>query len=472
MRLHFLGAAQTVTGSAYLLETRKQRFLIDAGLSQGSPQSGHLNARIFPFDPRHLDGIILTHAHADHSGLIPRLVAEGFRGPIYATPPTIDLCRIILPDSGTIQEEDARTENKWRRKYGKDLLTPLYTKQQAELALKYFERLPYFKRETLGRNIRLTLHDAGHILGSAVIELEVDGTTLVFTGDLGNRNNQLLRDPSTLSHADYLITESTYGNRTHSSLDKRIAQLTQVINEAKGPIIVPAFAVERTQELLFDLYNLMLRGKIPTLPIYVDSPMAVSATSLFGKYPNCLAPEVQAVFRQHSPFDMPNLHMVREADASARLNSLQAPAIIISASGMCEGGRIRHHLYHHLPKADATVLFVGYQAERTLGRKIRDGARSVTLFNESIPVLAKVCAIDAYSAHADANGLMEWIGAFEQPPALTFITHGEINASEALAERLAEEHGLISVIPAPGEAYELLPASSSMSTLRPREESA
>ncbi|MBO9542779.1 MBL fold metallo-hydrolase [bacterium] len=472
MRLHFLGAAQTVTGSAYLLETNKQRFLIDAGLSQGSAHSYELNARALPFHPRHLDGIILTHAHADHSGLIPRLVAEGFRGPIYATPPTIDLCRIILPDAGTIQEEDAKSENKWRRKHGKSLLTPLYTKQQAEHALKYFERLPYLKRTTLGRNIRLTLHDAGHILGSSIVELEVEGSRLVFTGDLGNVNNQLLRNPATLPHADYLITESTYGNRSHGRISDRVAKLKEVVLNARGPVIIPAFAVERTQELLFDLHRLIAQGEIPPLPIYVDSPMAVSATALFEKHPNCLAPEIQAMFRTRSPFEMPNMHFIREAEASARLNKLNEPAIIISASGMCEGGRIRHHLYHHLSQAETTVLFVGYQAERTLGRRIRDGATQVTLFNETIPVRAKVVAIDAYSAHADANGLMDWIGAFEEAPALTFITHGELAASEALAERLAEEHGMISVIPAPGEAYELMPASSSPSTLRLREETA
>lgn len=472
MRLHFLGAAQTVTGSAYLLETRKQRFLIDAGLSQGSLQSSELNARSFPFNPRHLDGIILTHAHADHSGLIPRLVAEGFRGPIYATPPTIDLCRIILPDSGTIQEEDARNENKWRRKAGKTLLTPVYTKQQAEQALNYFERLPYLKRTTLGRNVSLTFHDAGHILGSAIVELEVDGSRLVFSGDLGNHNNQLLRDPARIPHADYLITESTYGNRLHGTVKDRVRQLRDIIRTAQGPIIIPAFAVERTQELLFDLYHLIRQGEIPPLPIYVDSPMAVSATELFEKHARWLAPEVQVMFRRQSPLDMPNLRMVREAEESALLNKLNTPAIIISASGMCEGGRIRHHLYHHLAMSETTVLFVGYQAERTLGRRIRDGATSVTLFNETIPVRARVAAIDSYSAHADANGLMDWIGAIEEPPALTFITHGEPIASEALAERLAEELGLISVIPAPGEAYELLPASSSLSTLRPKEQSA
>lgn len=472
MRLHFLGAAQTVTGSAYLLETRKQRFLIDAGLSQGSAQSSELNARLFPFDPRHLDGLILSHAHADHSGLIPRLVAEGFRGPIYATPPTIDLCRIILPDSGSIHEEDVRAENKWRRKCGKTLLTPLYTKQQAEQSLRHFERLPYYKRIAIGRNLYLTFHDAGHILGSAIVELEVDGSRLVFTGDLGNRDNQLLRNPDRLTQADYLITESTYGNRLHGTVASRIQQLTEVVRHARGPIIVPAFAVERTQELLYDLHRLFASGTLPRIPIYVDSPMAISATELFANYPSCLSVGMQAALRSKSPFEMPNLQMVRDPESSARLNSLEGPAIIISASGMCEGGRIRHHLFHHLPQEDATVLFVGYQAERTLGRRIRDGASQVTLFHETVPVRARIAAIDAYSAHADADGLLQWIGHFEEPPALTFITHGELPSSETLAERLAEELGLISVIPARGEIYELMSGSASMSTLRPREETA
>jgi len=460
MHLHFLGAAQTVTGSAYLLETAKQRFLIDAGLSQGSHKSERRNTRPLQFHPRHLDGIILTHAHADHSGLVPRLVAEGFRGPIYATPPTIDLCRILLADSGTIQEEDARYENKWRRRYGKDLVTPLYTKQQAEQAMRYFERLPYGKRISLGRNVKLTLHDAGHILGSAIVELEVEGSRIVFSGDLGKSNTPLLRDPAKIAHADYLIVESTYGNRLHGDPSQRLSQLIEVVRKAQGPIIIPAFAVERTQELLWDLADLTREGRIPEIPIFLDSPMAISATGVFEKHLNCLAPEIQARIRRgESPLSMPNLHIIREATESRALNGMQGPCIIISASGMCEGGRVRHHLFHHLPKPETTVLFVGYQAERTLGRRLRDGATEVSLFGETVRVRAKIHSIDAYSAHADAKGLVDWVGHMIESPAMTFVTHGEQRASEALANALTERYGLLTEIPRVGDVYEITPVA-------------
>lgn len=460
MHLHFLGAAQTVTGSAYLLETAKQRFLIDAGLSQGSHKSERRNTRPLQFHPRHLDGIILTHAHADHSGLVPRLVAEGFRGPIYATPPTIDLCRILLADSGTIQEEDARYENKWRRRYGKDLVTPLYTKQQAEQAMRYFERLPYGKRISLGRNVKLTFHDAGHILGSAIVELEVEGSRMVFSGDLGKSNTPLLRDPARISQADYLIVESTYGDRLHGDPAQRLSQLVQVVSQAQGPIIIPAFAIERTQELLWDLADLMREGRIPEIPIYLDSPMAISASGVFEKHVKCLAPDIQARIRRgESPFEMPNLHIIREASESRALNGVQGPCIIISASGMCEGGRVKHHLFHHLPKPETTVLFVGYQAERTLGRRLRDGATEVSLFGETVKVRATIHSIDAYSAHADAKGLLDWVGNIIEPPALTFVTHGEQRASEALANALTDRYGLLTEIPRVGDVYEITPVA-------------
>lgn len=472
MHLHFLGAAQTVTGSAYLLETAKQRFLIDAGLSQGSHKLEKRNTRPLHFLPRHLDGIILTHAHADHSGLIPRLVAEGFRGPIYATPPTIDLCRILLADSGTIQEEDARYENKWRRRHGKDLVTPLYTKQHAEQAMRYFERLPYGKRISLGRNVKLTMHDAGHILGSAILELEVEGSRIVFSGDLGNKNTPLLHPPAQIAHADYLIVESTYGDRLHADPTVRIRQLTEVVRQAKGPIIIPAFAVERTQELLWDLSNLMREGRIPEIPVYLDSPMAISATGVFEKHVNCLSPEVQARIRRgESPLEMENLRIIRDPSESRALNGVQGPCIIISASGMCEGGRVKHHLFHHLPKPETTVLFVGYQAERTLGRRLRDGAKEVSLFGETVQVRAKIQSIEAYSAHADARGLLEWVGHMIEPPAITFVTHGEQKASEALARALTDRYGLYTEIPKVGDVYDLMPvAEPSLGRLAPKGE--
>lgn len=468
MRIQFLGAAQTVTGSLYLIETKKQRFLVDAGLFQGSQKAEKQNFRPLPFHPKHLDGIILTHAHIDHSGLIPRLVAEGFRGPIYATPATIDLCKIVLPDSGSLHEEDCRYENKWRRKCGKDLLTPLYTRQQAEFALKYFEKLPYYKRLAIGRGINLTFHDAGHILGSAIVELEVEGSRVVFSGDLGNRENAILRDPDIIAQTDYLIIESTYGNRLHEDPKTRVDVLEKMINEMKGPLIIPAFAVERTQELMFDIIQLQEAGRIPTLPIYVDSPMAVSATEIFEKHPGLLGNNIKAAHhRGETPFEASNMHLIRSPEESQRLNRLTEPAIIISASGMCEGGRIRHHLYHHLPQPESTVVFVGFQAERTLGRRLKEGTSSITLFGETVPVRAKIRSIDSYSAHADYDSLISWVRGMQQPPAYTFITHGEPEAAKALSEKMMEELGIVTVIPSMGDLFDLLPASSGNARLEP-----
>lgn len=471
MRLHFLGAAQTVTGSLYYLEARKQRFIVDAGLYQGAGKhTARLNHRELPCHPRHLDGIILTHAHIDHSGFIPRLVAEGFRGPIYATPPTIDLCRIVLPDAGTLQEEDVRYENKWRRKAGKPLLTPLYTRQHAEQALRSFERLPYEKRVSLGRDVHLTFHDAGHILGSAVVELEVEGSRLVFTGDLGSARTPILPPPTTLDAVDYLVCESTYGDRQHDHPENREEQLAQLIDEARGPIVIPAFALERTQDLLYDLAKLLREGRLAPLPIYVDSPMAVSATDVFTRHQSYLSEALKALMRRgENPWEMPTLRLIRSIEESQALNQESGRCIIISASGMCEGGRVRHHLYHHLPQSTATVIFVGYQAHGTLGRRIRDGAASVSLFGEPVEVKARVAALTAYSAHADASTLLDWIGAMAVPPAYTFITHGEPAAAQALSERLGRELGLVTVIPTLGQAYELLPASSGSARLEPQE---
>lgn len=465
MRMHFLGAAQTVTGSSYLVETRRHRILIDAGLPQGSSRPER-QLQALPVHPRHLDAVILTHAHADHSGLIPRLVADGFRGPIYATPPTIDLCRIILPDSGTIQEEEARSENRWRRRRGKDLIQPLFTKQQAELSLRYFERLPYRKVIPLGRDVRLSFHDAGHILGSAVVDLEIEGSRLIISGDLGNNNSPLLRPKAIIDHADYLVIESTYGDRFHKNKGSRLEQLAEVIRNARGPIIIPAFAVERTQEMLFDLHQLIVSGRIPRMPIYLDSPMGVQATGVFSKHAHQLTDAAYRLFSQQGAMDW--LQIIGDARQSQELNRRTEPMIILSSGGMCEGGRIRHHLYHHLPHEEATVLFVGFQAEGTLGRRLRDGASEVVIHGDKIPVKAAIASIEAYSAHADRQGLLDWVGAMGLPPALTFVTHGEPRASESLAQALATEHGLAAVVPGIGDSFELLPASSRTARLVPK----
>lgn len=456
MQLTFLGAARMVTGSSYLLEVKGQKILIDCGMFQGSKAVVALNQREFAFNPGELDCVLLTHAHIDHSGLLPKLCNSGFKGPIYATKVTGELCSILLPDSAHIQEFDAEIFNRKGVRAGKVAMEPLYTVDDAYLCLQQFSAVSYDNEVVLSKHVSVRFFDAGHILGSSLLEIVVqeDGkkTKLVFSGDLGQPNQPLIKDPTVLSEADYIIVESTYGNRRHSHYDKEEA-LARIINETSargGNVIIPSFAVGRTQTILYHLHKLLKAGKIPDLPVVIDSPLAISATDIFMHNVQDYDSEALGMMRseQESPLYLPKLRFTKTSDESKALNDLDGSAIIISASGMADAGRILHHLKHNLWRPESSVLFVGYQAQGSLGRRLIEGAKKVKLLGEEISVKAEIHNLDGFSAHADQEQLLEWLGNFkEYNPACVFLVHGEVEMSEPFASLLKEKFGFQTNIP-------------------------
>lgn len=464
MQLTFWGAAQTVTGSMHLLETNGQRILLDCGLFQGKRQLSYDRNQVFPFDPASIDVVILSHAHIDHSGNLPNLVKQGFRGSIWSTPATRDLCVAMLQDSGHIQEQDAAYVNRKRARDGQPPVEPLYTKHDALEAVKQFISINYHRSFSPAPGVTASFLDAGHILGSAIVVLDVvEGQRerrLVFSGDLGRPGMAILRDSEVISDADFLIMESTYGNRRHEPREEARKVLQRVIIETykrRGRVIIPAFAVGRTQELVYALHQLSEAQKIPSIDIYVDSPLAVDVTEIFRAHPECYDEETLELMQQaRSPFGFRRLSYVREVEESKRLNFLRESAVIISASGMCESGRILHHLKNNIEDSDNTVLFSGFQAENTLGRRIVDGNRRVRIFGEEYDVRAKVVRIDGYSAHADSEELRVWASNFDKPRMQRiFLVHGEEESALALSGLLHRE-GFRSVeIPQRGQSAEL-----------------
>lgn len=440
-QLHFLGAAGTVTGSKYLLEANGQAILIDSGLYQGPRQLRERNHLPLPIDPRELAAVVLTHAHLDHSGYLPRLVLDGFKGPVYCTSATGDLLEILLPDSAHLLEEEARYKSKHRSAPKK----PLYTIDDARRSLSALHRLPFHEPFNIAPGVQGYFRRAGHILGAATLELRVQEgeqeTILVASGDLGRRGMLLVPDPEPVPYADVLLIESTYGDRRH---DTRPAtdSLAALIEEAvarRSVLLIPAFAVGRTQELLATIRLLERSGRIPSLPIFVDSPMAIEASELLGKHIDDLHPEARAqMLDGGSPIACGKLNLARSADESKALNELKGPAIIISASGMATGGRIMHHLRQRLPDPDSIICLSGFQAEGTLGRALFDGAEQVTIYGQSVPVRAQVRNLTALSAHADQTGLLAWCQHFRTPP-LTFVIHGEAGPRHALATELRRQ---------------------------------
>ena len=448
MKLTFDGAAQTVTGSMHLLEVNDQRILLDCGLYQGKRSESYERNLNFSFDPATIDAVILSHAHIDHSGNLPNLVKQGFRGSIWSTPATRDLCVAMLQDSGHIQEQDTEYVNRKRVRDGLPPVKPLYTKSDAVATIKQFVTINYGRSFTPLAGVTATFHDAGHILGSAFVVLDlVEGEQqrrLVFSGDIGRPGMAILNDPETITTADYLILESTYGNRRHTSRDEAGKLLRQVINETykhRGKVIIPAFAVGRTQDLVFALNLLTNTQKIPDLKIFVDSPLAVDVTEIFRSHPECYDEETLALLQQSkAPFGFSSLTYVRDVEASKRLNFLRESAVIISASGMCESGRILHHLKNNIEDPDNTILFSGFQAENTLGRRILDGNRRVRIFGEEYDVRAKVARIEGYSAHADSQELRNWVGHLDRQRLNgIFLVHGEPEAAQGLAGGLAQD---------------------------------
>jgi metallo-beta-lactamase family protein len=439
--VHFLGGAGTVTGSKFLVETKKSRFMVDCGMFQGAKKLRLLNWDGAPVPPSSVAHMLLTHAHIDHIGMLPVFVRDGFAGPAFSTPATVELCGISLLDAAHLQEEDARFANKKGFSKHKPAL-PLYTIEDAERAIGSLRAVPYSEDFALADGVQVRFHDAGHILGSAIVDITiVEGRNplrLVFSGDLGRYNSLILRDPEPVERADFLIVESTYGNRKHP-VEETVQEVTQIINETArrgGILVIPAFALGRTQTLLYVIRELKSRDQIPNLPIYVDSPMAVQITELFCRHIAEFDDEAKAVFRATGlcPVLCPNLRFVRTRQESQELNDIRFPSIIISASGMATGGRILHHLKHRLPDPRNTVLFVGFQSNGTRGQLLRDGATHIKIHGEEIPVRARIETMESFSGHADSSEILRWLKNFREAPRRTFVVHGEPDASTALAQ--------------------------------------
>lgn len=467
MRVTFHGAAQTVTGSMHLIEVNGQRLLLDCGLYQGARAETYARNLHFPFDPATIDAVILSHAHIDHAGNLPNLVKQGFRGAIWATPATRDLSVSMLQDSGHIQESDVEFVNKRRAREGQPPVEPLYTRADALATLKYFMTADYERPTQLLPGVTFTFFDAGHILGSAMVQLDCQeaGRTsrLVFSGDLGRKGLAILRDPARLTMADYVIMESTYGDRLHETPVEAHDRLATIIKQTfrrRGKIIVPAFAVGRTQELLYALYALTEEAEIPNLPVYIDSPLATNITEVFRLHPECYDAETRQLLDQAEgrggPFGFKNLHYVREVKDSKALNFLRESAIIISASGMAETGRILHHLRNNIGDPNSTILFVGFQAENTLGRRLLDGVSPVRIFGEAHTVRATIERVEGFSAHGDRRDLLEWVGRMERPRLRqVFLVHGEPESANALADGI-RQLGIANVaVPALHEGFDL-----------------
>lgn len=452
--IRFLGAAGTVTGAKFLVSTDRARVLVDCGLFQGLKELRLINWDVPEYEVDALDCVVLTHAHLDHTGYLPRLVKHGFTGPVYATPPTIELCGILLPDSGHLQEEQAEHANKHGYSKHSPAL-PLYTAAEAVECLKQLKPCLYHQVAKIAEGIRIRLVDAGHILGSAIVEMWVrDGeaeTKLVFSGDLGRYGEPLLADPTPIAETDYLLLESTYGDRIHADGQPalRLAEMVTRAYKAGGCLLIPSFSVGRTQQLLHTLHTLEQAGQIPTVPVYVDSPMAIDATAIFLAHPEAHRLELRQLEENGSnPFRLRHLQFVRSPEDSAQLDDHNGPMVLISASGMATGGRVLHHLDTYLPDPRATVLFVGYQAEGTRGRALLDGAKELKLLGQRVPVRAEIKQIDGFSAHADRDEILRWLSGFQKAPKTTFLVHGEKRVCESFGETIRTRFGWRTEIPA------------------------
>jgi metallo-beta-lactamase family protein len=444
VEITFWGAARAVTGSQHLLHVNGKRILLDCGLFQGHRAEAFERNRNLPFDPKGIDAVILSHAHIDHCGNLPSLVKNGFRGEIHCTMATSDLVSIMLRDSAHISQKDAEYVNKKHRRKRLPLVEPLYTIEEAEHTLGYLVAHNYNRWFSVVPGVRVLLRDAGHILGSAITILEIDENgqrvRLGFTGDLGRKDLPILRDPVVVQDLDYLITESTYGNRLHEDINQVEGQLAETVVEThsrRGKLIIPAFAVERTQEVIYTLHRLRVAGRIPPLPVYVDSPLAIDATEIFRLHPECFDEEInEFLLREQDPFGFRGLYYTRNVEDSKRLNDMDGPMIIISASGMCEAGRILHHLKNNIEDPRNTVLIVSFQAEHTLGRRLAERREIVRIFGEEYRLRAQVKVIDAFSAHADRDELLWWIGQAKTNLKAAYVVHGEEDQSLALAEAI------------------------------------
>ena len=463
MLLQFHGAARTVTGSMHLLEVNGHKVLLDCGLYQGSRKLAFERNRHLPFKAAEIHNVVLSHAHIDHSGNLPQLTKEGFQGRIICTQATRDLCEWMLRDSAHIQEKDVEHVNKKRAKKKETPFEPLYTAQDAENCLDAFEGIPYEHEVTVAPGVRVTFRDAGHMLGSAVVHLDITEKErrirLVFTGDVGREHTPIIRDPVPPLDAIVLISESTYGDRLHEKegdVKEHLAKVIQRTHARGGKLLIPAFSVGRTQNVVYFLHQLTLEGRIPNLPVFVDSPLSANVTEVFRKHPECYDREtLKFLESQRDPFGFARLTYVREVEASKALNELTAPAVIISASGMMESGRVIHHLKFLAPNPRNTILIVGYQAENTLGRRVADRVETIKLFGDEYPLRAEVEEISGLSGHADRDELLRFLGHLRRKPDHTFLVHGEESQSLKFAERLRERGFPRVEVPFPGQRFEV-----------------
>jgi metallo-beta-lactamase family protein len=456
-RLTFLGAARSVTGSRFLLEADGATVLVDCGLSQERDMQAK-NWEPFPVAPDRIDALLLTHAHLDHCGLIPRLAREGFRGRIFTTGPTAEIAQIVMMDSARLQMEDVENKKSRHQREGRDdarPLTPLYTDKDAQEASALFQTVAFGSGVSVAQGVTAEFFEAGHILGSASIRVRVgkngDARTVLFSGDIGRWGRPIINDPSPCDQADYVLMESTYGDSLHGS-DAEITQtLEKVVTDAVaagGNVVIPSFAIERSQEVLYYLNSLLIANRIPHLLVFLDSPMATKVTDVFGHWPEFFDADMRELLRQNrSPFDLPGLVMARSREDSKAINRIAGSVIIIAGAGMCTGGRIKHHLVRNISRAQSTILFVGYQAEGTLGRQIIEGASEVRILGEKRPVRAKVARISGFSGHADRDELLRWASFLKRPPRAAFITHGEPQVAEHFSATLAASKGWRVVVP-------------------------
>jgi len=454
VKLQFFGAAREVTGSCHLVETGDVRFLVDCGMFQGGREAAERNREKFPFDPGLIDFVLVTHAHIDHSGLLPKLVKAGYSGPIYATHATADLLTVMLLDSAHIQEEEARRRQRHGRK---KVPPPLYKLEDAEACLEQVNSVSYDQKMSPHRSVECRFVDAGHILGSAIIEIWVtEGERtikIVFSGDLGQPGRPILRDPTPVRHADVLVIESTYGDRLHKKLGPTLDEFVDAINDTQnGNVIIPAFAVGRTQEILYYLHHLTRQGRLHDLNIFVDSPMATAATEVTRNHLALFDEEAKKLVAwRTTSSDTPRLHFVGSAQESMELNEVRSGVVIISASGMCTAGRIKHHLKHNLGDSNHTILITGFQAQGTLGRRLVDCAERVRIFGEEIRVRARVLTLGGFSAHADQAALLHWLDGFAQPPAKTVVVHGEEQVALAFSQKIAARGDWDVTVPTRGQ---------------------
>jgi metallo-beta-lactamase family protein len=465
IKLKFLGAAGSVTGSRYLVEADNTRVLVDCGMYQ-ERQFKNRDWEPFPFNPRSINAVFLTHAHLDHSGLLPKLIRDGFRYSVYGTQATKEIAEIILRDSAELLMEDADFKKRRHRKEGREgpyEEKPLYTTDDVESCCKHFVSKDYKQPISVGKNIQATFFDAGHTLGSAMLCLRIKDSgkerTIVFSGDMGRKDKPMLMDPTAFKESDYVVIESTYGDRILEPPENMLDKLAENVNwtvKAGGNIIIPAFALERSQEVMYYLNQLLLNNAIPHLMVFLDSPMAVSITDVFRRHSELMDKEMLALMSKgHSPFDFSGLNLVRTIDQSKAINHISGTIIIIAGSGMCTGGRIKHHLVTNISRPDSTILFVGYQASGTLGRDIVDGAQQVRILGQYYPVRAKVVYLQGFSGHADQQQLLEWLLGFKKSPQKVFVTHGEPTVSEVFANLVKEKTGWNIMVPEYGEEVSL-----------------